>query len=148
MGQTEQIYDDLNPDFKTRFLLNYYYEQTQNLKIEVFDADGAGTFDQIGQVITTMSKIMEIKNAVWSGKLTLPNKTADRGTIYIRGEKVRESNTSARFQMRWENLNNRVPAFMGTCFRIVPVRFEISRATPGGNNGFCMIYRSPLVKDS
>ena len=27
LGQTEQIKDDLNPDFKTRFNVNYFFEK-------------------------------------------------------------------------------------------------------------------------
>ena len=50
LGQTEQIANNLNPDFMTRFTLNYFYEQIQMLKFTVVDADGAGDHDLIGEV--------------------------------------------------------------------------------------------------
>ena len=54
LGQTEQIKDDLNPDFKTRFTVNYFFEKKQRLKFQMIDWDGAGEYDTIGHVETTL----------------------------------------------------------------------------------------------
>ena len=54
LGQTEQIKDDLNPDFKTRFNVNYFFEKKQQLKFQMIDWDGDGEFDTIGSVETTL----------------------------------------------------------------------------------------------
>ena len=34
-GRTEVIYDNLNPDFVKKFIINYYFEECQKLKFEV-----------------------------------------------------------------------------------------------------------------
>ena len=83
---------------------------------------------------------MSDKNHMWEGKLTLPDKTNERGVIMVRGEFVRDSQLSAKFQMRWENLNNRIPRFMGMCYHTIPMRFEIYRKIPNSDNNFCLVY--------
>ena len=65
LGQTEQILDDLNPIFRTRFTLNYFMEQNQRLKFELIDADGAGDYDYIGEVTTTLNAIMTNPRKIW-----------------------------------------------------------------------------------
>ena len=60
-GSTEQIKNNLNPDFTTKITLNYYFEKAQRLKFEMIDGDGAGEFDMIGSVETTVGNIMGAK---------------------------------------------------------------------------------------
>ena len=138
LGQTEQILDDLNPIFRTRFTLNYFMEQNQRLKFELIDADGAGDYDYIGEVQTTLNAILTNPRKIWEGNLNDPDeknlknkkKKKALGSIIVQGEEVKESNCNARFQMRWENLNNRVPRIFDLCYHVQPVRFEILRAIP------------------
>ena len=61
LGQTEQIKDDLNPDFKTRFTVHYFFEKKQRLKFQMIDWDGAGEYDNIGFLETTLGAIMGSK---------------------------------------------------------------------------------------
>ncbi len=39
LSRTEQVKNTLNPEFATKFSLNYYFEQAQRLKFEVYDID-------------------------------------------------------------------------------------------------------------
>ena len=41
LGQTECIYDNLNPHFVTNFDVDYHFEETQNFMIEAYDMDDA-----------------------------------------------------------------------------------------------------------
>ena len=131
LGQTEQIKDDLNPDFKTRFNVNYFFEKKQRLRFQMIDWDGAGEYDTIGSVETTLGEIMGAKTQTLKADLTLDGKLKSRGTIIIRAEAVKESNVTAHFQMKWSNLNNKKKGCFGMCQGIEPVRFEISRKTLG-----------------
>ena len=133
LGQTEQIKDDLNPDFKTRFIVNYFFEKRQRLKFTMIDWDGAGEYDTIGHVETTLGAIMGAKGQILTADLTLEGKSDSRGLIIIRAEGVKESNVTAHFQMRWTNLNNVKAGCLGMCKGFEPVRFQISRKTPGKN---------------
>ena len=58
LGQTEQIKNNLNPDFKTKFTVNYFFEKAQKMKFEMIDWDGSGDYDPIGSLETTMGAIM------------------------------------------------------------------------------------------
>ena len=51
LGLTEQIKNSLNPDFKTRIVMNYFFEKAQNLKFVMIDGDGsANNYDTIGEL--------------------------------------------------------------------------------------------------
>ena len=50
LGQTEQIKNSLNPDFKTAFTVQYFFEKVQNFKFVIIDGDGGQSYDMIGEV--------------------------------------------------------------------------------------------------
>ena len=106
------------------------------------DVDDVGGYDAIGEVFTTMSAIMTKK--LWESVLTEEGKTAERGTMQVRGEYIQASTETAMFQMRWENLNNWQPTFMGFCYDFMPMRFEISKKIPNSDN-FALVYHSNLA---
>lgn len=41
MGRTEQIKNNHNPKFVTPFTVDYFFEEIQKVKIEVYDLDNA-----------------------------------------------------------------------------------------------------------
>ena len=43
IGMTEVIYDNHYPDFSTQFLLDYYFEEEQTLRFDVYDEDKKGS---------------------------------------------------------------------------------------------------------
>jgi hypothetical protein len=53
--------NNLNPDFKTRITMNYFFEKAQNIKFVIIDGDGAGDFDTIGEIQTTVGSLMGAK---------------------------------------------------------------------------------------
>jgi hypothetical protein len=59
-GSTEQIKNNLNPDFTKKITINYFFEKMQKLKFEMIDGDCSshGEYDLIGSVETTMGNIM------------------------------------------------------------------------------------------
>lgn len=48
MGKTEQIKNNLNPDFQTSFRMGYFFEKQQDLRFVLIDGDGGGDYDTIG----------------------------------------------------------------------------------------------------
>ena len=61
VGQTEQIRNQLNPDFKTAFTVAYFFEKVQTFKFEFIDGDGGADYDTIGSIEVTMGKLMGAK---------------------------------------------------------------------------------------
>jgi len=41
VGQTEVVADNLNPQFLTTVNIDYFFEQQQNLRLDIYDADDA-----------------------------------------------------------------------------------------------------------
>ena len=43
IGRTEVIMDNLDPKFIKSFLVDYYFEERQNFKVEVYDMDDSNS---------------------------------------------------------------------------------------------------------
>ena len=72
-GKTEQIENNLNPDFVTYFFMDYYFEKDQRIKIEVFDVD-ITELEHIGNIETSLGEIMGSVGTTLIGDLFLPKK--------------------------------------------------------------------------
>ena len=104
-GKTEQIENNLNPDFVTYFEMDYYFEKIQKIKIEVFDVDPT-RLERIGNFETTLGDIMGSVGTSLTADLTLPNKKnkKSRGKIILSAEKVASSNDIIYFSIQINNL--------------------------------------------
>ena len=58
VGRTEQILNNLNPNFETMISMQYFFEREQNLKFTMLDGDGHGDSDPIGEVTTKMGHLI------------------------------------------------------------------------------------------
>ncbi len=72
VGKTENIMNDLNPDFTKHFTIDYYFEREQHLKFEMYDVD-ATELEHIGNVEFTVAKLMGSLKQTFIGDLTLPS---------------------------------------------------------------------------
>ena len=70
-GKTEQIENNLNPDFVTHFPLDYFFEKEQRIKVEVYDVD-ITELEHIGDIVCTLGEIMSSENATLIKDLNLP----------------------------------------------------------------------------
>lgn len=86
IGRTEQLKNNLNPEFKTKIAMNYFFEKSQKLKFVMIDGDCHGDYDTIGVIETTMGNIMGAKAQVLTKDLTVPGKADFRGQISVRAE--------------------------------------------------------------
>ena len=60
-GETELINNNLNPDFKKSFQVNYSFEKQQKLRFNVWDKD-INDMEEIGYLETSMGSIMGARN--------------------------------------------------------------------------------------
>jgi len=89
-GKTEMVKDDLNPNFKTTFIIDFIFEINQPLLFEVVDIDSPTSFEVIGIAETTLGAIMGAKKQTVI--MDLKNKGhKSTGKIIIRGEKSGEA---------------------------------------------------------
>ena len=75
IGQTEQLKNTLNPDFRTSITIPYYFEREQYLKLVVIDGDGLGEYDRIGKVKVSLGNIMGARAQTWQGTLSHDGRT-------------------------------------------------------------------------
>ncbi|KAG1649686.1 Copine-5 [Nymphon striatum] len=62
IGRTETISNTLNPDFTKKFVLNYYFEESQKIKFEIYDIDSTSRrledHDFLGVAECTLGEIV------------------------------------------------------------------------------------------
>lgn len=134
-GQTEQIQNSLNPDFKKSFAMAYSFEKMQKVRFVVQDVDVTEK-EEIGYVETTIGNIMGARNQTQTVELKYdkaPN--SKRGQIILRAESRHESNHSVILQVSGEGLANKGGGCVGMCSETLPVKYEIQREIGGVGTG-------------
>lgn len=146
LGKTEQIENNLNPDFVEHFEIDYYFEKEQKIKVEVFDVD-ITELEHIGNYETTLGAIMSSINTTLTGDLTLPNKKVkkSRGKIILRAEKVATNNDVIYFSLYVNGLVSNKGFFC--CHKDDPF-FYIERARGEDKNEFLKIIQSTPCKST
>lgn len=87
VGRTETIDNNLNPNFKKSFLVDYVFEARQELKFEVFDEDdknNANNDDFIGVVETTLGALAGARDQTSILNLTSKVAKVNPGKIILR----------------------------------------------------------------
>ena len=98
IGKTEQIKNNLNPDFQTSFEVPYFFEKVQNYKFVMIDGDGDGDYDTIGEVETTMGQLMGALKQTFTADLK-KNGQANRGQLIVRTQAIQQSNEVAKMSV-------------------------------------------------
>ena len=78
-GKTEEIKDNLNPDFQEFFSIVFQFEKHQKLRFEVLDIDPAGRHEYIGYIETSLGVIMGKKNHTLEMELRKDRSNRKRG---------------------------------------------------------------------
>uniref|UniRef100_A0A3Q3F992 Copine Va n=1 Tax=Kryptolebias marmoratus TaxID=37003 RepID=A0A3Q3F992_KRYMA len=90
-GRTEVIDNTLNPDFVRKYILDYFFEEKQNLRFDVYDIDSKSPdlakHDFLGQVFCTLGEIVGSPASRLEKPLVgIPGKTC--GTIILSAEEL------------------------------------------------------------
>ncbi|XP_077983479.1 copine-8-like isoform X2 [Glandiceps talaboti] len=104
-GRTEIIWDNLNPDFVEKFSLDYFFEERQELKFELYDVDSntddLSKHDFLGDVQCSLGEICS------SRRLELPIKGKECGTMILSAEEIGESRDVVRLQFKAQGLDKK-----------------------------------------
>ena len=95
IDRTENIRDNLNPNFTHNFRLDYIFETHQYFKIKVIDVDKSN-FDELGESEFKMADVMGSRKC--SIKIPLKHKGKDNGEVILRGEAVSQDDYDLRIQ--------------------------------------------------
>ncbi|KAM8987970.1 copine-5 [Ara ararauna] len=79
-GRTEVIDNSLNPDFLRKFVLDYFFEEKQNLRFDLYDVDSKSPdlskHDFLGQTFCTLGEIVGSAGGRLEKPLTMGTATA------------------------------------------------------------------------
>lgn len=98
-GRTEIIWNNLNPDFVKKFVMHYYFEQSQKLKFEVYDVDSKSAdlskHDFLGRMECTLGEIVSAGSKFMR---RLQGHKRDCGTIIVGAEEQSSCKEQATMQ--------------------------------------------------
>lgn len=109
VGRTEVIWNTLNPDFVKKFVLDYFFEESQRLRFSLYDVDSLShdlsKHDFLGQTECTLAEIVS------SVKLTKPlggvRNFKDCGHIILSAEELNASRDEIELQFSATKLDRK-----------------------------------------
>ncbi|XP_070574909.1 copine-8-like isoform X2 [Ptychodera flava] len=108
-GRTEVIWNTLNPDFVKKFTIDYFFEERQELKFELYDIDSNSRdlrkHDFLGATTCTMGEIFGSSG----GKLTIPLRGPAKncGRIILKAEELSDCRDLVTMQFKGQKLDKK-----------------------------------------
>lgn len=141
-GRSEVIQDNLNPDFVKKFVMNYFFEESQKIKFEVYDVDSNSSrldaHDFIGRLEITLGEIVGSPNGVLTRPLKGP--VPKNGDIIIRAEELSNCKEIVTLQFKANKLDKK--DFFGKSDPYL----EFQRSNEDGS--FTVVHRTEVVKNT
>ncbi|XP_052084520.1 copine-8-like [Mytilus californianus] len=139
LGRTEIIWNNLNPDFVKKFVMHYYFEQSQKLKFEIYDVDSKSAdlskHDFLGRMECTLGEIVA-SGTRYTRRLLGPKKNS--GTIIVGVEELSSCKEQGNFQFRASKLDKK--DFFGKSDPFL----TFSRANE--DRSFTVVHRTEVIK--
>ena len=139
IGRTEKILDSLSPRWAKKFLLQYRFEERQELRFDVYDIDSEraklSDHDPLGSVKCSLGEVMAGQSRGFS-------RTLKRGgEMFVHAEEVSDNNNLVTFTLQGKDLDKK--DFFGKSDPF----FEISRVNIESND-FTIVHRSEVIQNS
>ncbi|KAK8764365.1 hypothetical protein V5799_033022, partial [Amblyomma americanum] len=142
VGRTEMVRDCHDPDFVTKFLVDYYFEERQQLLFKVFDVDSQSTklqdHDFLGQVNCTLGELVAYQGR--QVKLQLTGLPGNCGTILLTVEEVLDCKRVVDIQWQGRKLDRK------DWFGKSDPFLEFYRVSE--DNSYTAVFRTEVVKRS
>ncbi|XP_016423946.1 copine-8-like [Sinocyclocheilus rhinocerous] len=109
-GRTEVIDNTLNPDFVHKFMLDYFFEERQNLRFDLYDLDSKSEnlskHDFLGQMYCTLGELVGSQGSRMERSLVgIPGKNC--GTIIVKAEELGNCRESVLMQFCGNKLDKK-----------------------------------------
>lgn len=109
-GRTEVIDNTLNPDFVRKFILDYFFEERQNLRFDLYDVDSKSSnlskHDFLGQACCTLGEVVGSLGSRLEKNLGgIPGKKC--GTIIVKAEELSNCRESVLMQFCGNKLDKK-----------------------------------------
>ncbi|KAK3801702.1 hypothetical protein RRG08_033888 [Elysia crispata] len=109
VGRTETIKDCLNPDFVKKFMMDYFFEERQMLRFEIYDIDSQShrleDHDFLGWMECSLGELVSAPNSRFERRLQ--GRTAGYGTIIVRTEEVSSCKDEVIIHMKGLHLDKK-----------------------------------------
>uniref|UniRef100_K3WYR8 C2 domain-containing protein n=1 Tax=Globisporangium ultimum (strain ATCC 200006 / CBS 805.95 / DAOM BR144) TaxID=431595 RepID=K3WYR8_GLOUD len=111
IGRTEPLEDNLSPAWTKLFLVDYYFESQQQLKVDIYDEDSSSKklseHDYIGGTSFTLGQVMGAPGQSGSFLLTRgKHHGSHRGSLLVKAEEAKNTNEVVRLRFAGSNLPN------------------------------------------
>lgn len=146
IGETEIIWDNLNPTFSKSIELDYYFEEVQTLRFECVDIDKHG-FDMIGSITCTLAEIIGGRGSELAKVFTQPpasrakNKAGKLPVCIVRADEL-PSSKDAKVTMQFYATKVDKKDFMGKSDPLL----EIHRQNTDGS--LTLVHRTEYIKQT
>ncbi|XP_077983033.1 copine-8-like [Glandiceps talaboti] len=105
--RTEHIKDTLNPDFVRKFVIDYYFEELQKLKFDIYDVDSPrsalSSHDFLGRLECNLGEILGAPNQRLERPLKGPSRNS--GKIIVSAEEVSDCKDVFTMQFKGTRLD-------------------------------------------
>lgn len=146
IGETEIIWDNLNPTFSKSIELDYYFEEVQQLRFECVDIDRKG-FDMIGSIQCQLAEIIGGRGSELAKVFTQPsasfnkNKHGKLPVCIVRADELSGSK-DAKITMQWYATKVDKKDFLGKSDPLL----EIHRTNTDGS--LTLVHRTEYIKQT
>ena len=142
IGRTETLIDNLNPEWQKKFVVEYSFEERQEVKFEIYDSDSnlskLSGHDFLGRVESNLGTIVSSGQKFISVLKDAPR--SNGGKIFIFPEELKSNKEVVTLQLYAENLDKK--DFFGKS----DPYFIISKLTPSGS--YSVVHRSEVIKNT
>ncbi|KAM6453094.1 copine-6 isoform 1-T2 [Liasis olivaceus] len=146
VGRSEVLRGSRNPVFAHVFALDYFFEEMQSLRFEVFDADGESSTDVgygsgtlLGTIECSVGQI--VSQTKVTKELALPNgETLENSTITIEAEEVSRTNEFVQLEFYGQELDDK------DFFSKSDPFLEIYKVSSGESE--LLVWRTEVVKNN
>ena len=141
-GRTETLVDELNPEWQKKFVVEYSFEERQEVKFEIYDSDSTSSklsdHDFLGRCESNLGTIVSTGHKFVSVLRDAPR--SNGGKIYVYPEEMQANKDVVHMQLYATKLDKK--DFFGKS----DPYFVISKQLPGGQ--YTVVHRSEVIKNT
>ncbi|XP_074646733.1 copine-8-like isoform X2 [Tubulanus polymorphus] len=143
IGRTESIQNTLNPDFVKKFILDYFFEECQKLRFDVYDKDDPSAHldrqDFLGSMECTLGQVVGSAGGRFTARLTGASRS-NRGQITVSAEEISSLKDVAVLQFCAKHLDKK--DFLGKSDPFL----VFHRSNP--DNTWTVVHKTEVIKNT
>ncbi len=144
VGRTEQILNNVNPEWQKKFVLDYSFEERQQLKFEIYDWDTKhGSLSQqdfLGRIETTLGQVVSAGGERGFTAILRDTPANNKARIIVTSEELQANKENVKMQLTGKDLDKK--DFFGKS----DPYFVISKETSSGH--YAVVHKSEVIKNN